>query len=200
MFTSRSLPSTPNSISPNNSINHISSTPLLEFQSDNYSELNRRNTESLGFTNSGCGSARRIDDSQRKDLFATPRSTGRHKPDNYSGLAGFWERVPTAVNSSVLPCQRSLHAAAVWKDLFLVFGGYDGEFRVNDLHAYNFITHQWQRLLSASGATSPPSARDRHIAAVCDNTLYIFGGFDGHTRVAGMHWVNKLIYIFYWRI
>jgi Kelch motif len=190
MFTSRSLPSTPNSVSPNNSMNNISSsTPLLEFYSDNNLELNRRTADSLGFTSSGGGSARRIDGSQRKELnlFATPRSTGKHKPEHYSGLAGFWERVPTAVNSSVLPCQRSLHAAAVWKDLFLVFGGYDGEFRVNDLHAYNFITHQWQRLLSASGATSPPSARDRHIAAVCDNTLYIFGGFDGHTRVAGMH-------------
>lgn len=180
MYNSLLLPT--HDISPNNS--YISSSPqLLEFPSDSNSEY-RRNSDSL----SGIGCSTRIfDSSQRKETatFVTPRSNGKHRTEKSTGLAGFWERVPTAVNSSMLPCQRSLHAAAVWKDLFLVFGGYDGEFRVNDLHAYNFTTHHWQRLLSASGSTSPPSARDRHIAAVCDNTLYIFGGFDGHTRVAG---------------
>ena len=171
MFNSLLQPSTPN-ISPNNSLHNISSPQLLEFPSDN-------SVSGIG------GSARIFDGHQQRKSFVTPRSNARHRNEYSTGLTGFWERVPTAVNSSMLPCQRSLHAAAVWKDLFLVFGGYDGEFRVNDLHAYNFTTHHWQRLLSASGATSPPSARDRHIAAVCDNTLYIFGGFDGHTRVAG---------------
>ena len=36
---------------------------------------------------------------------------------------GYWERVG-GTSGSNLPCQRSLHAGAVWHDLFLVFGGY----------------------------------------------------------------------------
>lgn len=102
-----------------------------------------------------------------------------------STVTGFWEKVPAAVSSSIVPCQRSLHAGAVWDDMFLVFGGYDGLRRVNDLYAYHFPSHQWQLLQSTSGATSPPSPRDRHVAAVFDNYLYIFGGFDGLARVNG---------------
>lgn len=36
----------------------------------------------------------------------------------------------------------------------------------------------------------PPSPRDRHIAVVYDNSLYIFGGFDGEARVNG-----RILYI-----
>ena len=32
--------------------------------------------------------------------------------------------------------QRSLHAAAVWNNHLLLFGGYDGIHRINDLHAF----------------------------------------------------------------
>ncbi len=92
-----------------------------------------------------------------------------------------WEKVSAATGSSV-PCQRSLHAGAVWKDNFIVFGGYDGRHRVNDLYSFNFKSNLWQAL-STSNAPSP---RDRHIATVHDNSLYIFGGFDGVARINGM--------------
>jgi len=114
-----------------------------------------------------------------------PRSTEGDGDD--SDVVGFWERVPAAVSSSALPCQRSLHAAAVWQDMLLIFGGYDGQHRVNDLYAYHFITHHWQLLRSASGVTTPPCPRDRHVAVVYDNCLYIFGGFDGLARVSDLH-------------
>lgn len=92
-----------------------------------------------------------------------------------------WERVE--VRGQAIPCQRSLHAGAVWKDSFVVFGGYDGHHRVNDLYAFNFKTSEWTLLDGANA----PTPRDRHVAAVFDNSLYIFGGFDGTTRVNDLH-------------
>lgn len=93
-----------------------------------------------------------------------------------------WEKIEPKLGSMV-PCHRSLHAGAVWKDYFLVFGGYDGHHRVNDLYSYSFKHDIWQRLESISA----PSPRDRHVATVYDNKLHIFGGFDGMSRVCDLH-------------
>ncbi len=82
------------------------------------------------------------------------------------------------------PCQRSLHAAAVYENFLLLFGGYDGSQRVNDLHAYNFLENSWSELAMGDNCPSP---RDRHIAVVWENGFYVFGGFDGLTRVNDMH-------------
>lgn len=91
-----------------------------------------------------------------------------------------WEIIQPA-DISEIPCQRSLHAGAVWRDYFVVFGGYDGLHRVNDLHAFHFPTSTWRRL----NRHNAPSPRDRHVAVVYEDSLYIFGGFDGSTRVNG---------------
>jgi hypothetical protein len=50
---------------------------------------------------------------------------------------GGWEKVNQRVGS-LPPCHRSLHAAASWKDNIIIFGGYDGHQRLNDLHTFNF--------------------------------------------------------------
>lgn len=100
-----------------------------------------------------------------------------------SPITGRWESVDCAETQkgSVVPCQRSLHAGAVWKDNFIVFGGYDGARRVNDLYQFGFKTNLWTLLTSVNA----PTARDRHVAVVYENSLYIFGGFDGVARVNG---------------
>ena len=95
--------------------------------------------------------------------------------------SGVWENVEHKGNP---PCQRSLHAAAVWNNYMLVFGGYDGIHRINDLHGFNFETGYWE--LFAVGDMCP-SPRDRHIAVVYNNGFYVFGGFDGISRVNDMH-------------
>lgn len=89
-----------------------------------------------------------------------------------------WEAVKP-IKGSVIPCQRSLHAGAVWKDRFFVFGGYDGQHRVNDLHAFYFKNNLWKVLSN----TNAPSPRDRHVAVVYEDSFYIFGGFDGIARI-----------------
>lgn len=96
-----------------------------------------------------------------------------------------WQKVEADADSA-LPCQRSLHAGAIWKDSFVVFGGYDGHHRVNDLYSFNFTTNQWRMLSN----TNAPTPRDRHVATVFDDSLYIFGGFDGTMRVNDLHSYN----------
>lgn len=150
----------------------------------------------------------------------------------YRCCTGIWEKVESSssqpqlspsssspsssllsYNSNIIPCQRSLHAGSIWKDNLIIFGGYDGHQRINDLYSYSFKTHQW-RLLSDRHTNNivvhnnynnhhhdndnnntignnninrsrAPSPRDRHIAVVYGNGLYIFGGFDGQSRVNG---------------
>ena len=92
-----------------------------------------------------------------------------------------WERIES--KGTVIPCQRSLHAGAVWRDNFIVFGGYDGHHRVNDLYSFNFKSSSWNLLNNINA----PSPRDRHVAVVYENSLYIFGGFDGTMRVNDLH-------------
>ena len=90
-----------------------------------------------------------------------------------------WDRVKV-LDEGRLPCQRSLHAAAVWNDSLYVFGGYDGHSRVNDMYEYNFHLKRWR---NTGQSMVTPSARDRHAAVVSGHSFYIFGGFDGNSRV-----------------
>ena len=78
------------------------------------------------------------------------------------------------------PSNRSLHTAVLHKDSLYIFGGYDGAVRVNDFYEFHFPTRRWVSLYSIDD--TPPCARDRHTAVVYDNSLYIFGGFDGSSR------------------
>lgn len=101
-----------------------------------------------------------------------------------------WERVVCRVGNP--PCKRSLHAGAVWQDNLIIFGGYDGHHRVNDLYFYSFSRQTWSvrgNFVPAGqvNSASPPSPRDRHVAVVWSNGFYIFGGFDGAQRVNDLH-------------
>lgn len=105
------------------------------------------------------------------------------------------------------PCQRSLHAAAVLRDSLYVFGGYDGLHRVNDLHEFHFPSRCWRQIITTIGTLSVeehtrvgqvgvgvvtatgqvPSPRDRHTAVAHGSTFYVFGGFDGTSRVSDLY-------------
>lgn len=55
-------------------------------------------------------------------------------------------------------------------------------YRVNDFYRFNFKTRLWSRI-EADGHNPPPSPRDRHVAVVYENSFFVFGGFDGNSRV-----------------
>ena len=48
-----------------------------------------------------------------------------------------WEKVDSA-DESRAPTNRSLHAGAVFQDSLYIFGGYDGNNRVNDMFEFHF--------------------------------------------------------------
>jgi N-acetylneuraminic acid mutarotase len=83
----------------------------------------------------------------------------------------------------VAPCERSLHAACVLDDCMYVFGGYDGHTRLNDFYRFSFSQKEWNAVITSSNSGLPPSPRDRHVAVVHGNSFYVFGGFDGTSRV-----------------
>lgn len=104
-----------------------------------------------------------------------------------SGSAdGAWKIVETtsALAGGSPPCQRSLHAAAVLNGAMYVFGGYDGQTRVNDFHSFSFSDKRWSPVLPSAASGSPPSPRDRHVAVAHAGSFYVFGGFDGTNRVS----------------
>ena len=76
-----------------------------------------------------------------------------------------WAKVPV-MDEGRVPCQRSLHACAVWNGSFYVFGGYDGHSRVNDMYEYNFALKRWKNIAMPM---MTPSPRDRHAAVVYNN-------------------------------
>jgi hypothetical protein len=134
--------------------------------------------------------------SNLSSFFTNPNTANRQSsrtsesPSKYQSppKAIGWEIITPNPKSRSIPCQRSLHAGAIWKNFFLIFGGYDGTQRVNDLYAYNMEDGIWEEL----NRENAPSPRDRHIAVVYGDELYIFGGFDGATRVNGKYDLNPV--------
>jgi len=99
---------------------------------------------------------------------------------------GTWLEVEVdTTSSSPPPSARSLHTASLWNDCMFVFGGFDGVERRNDMYVFNFTTKTWRVVDNATG--SPPTPRDRHSSVVYRNSLYIFGGFDGHARTNDLY-------------
>ncbi len=77
-------------------------------------------------------------------------------------------------------------------DSMFVFGGYTGDIysnsnleNKNDLFEYKFTTSQWINWQDRITGDLPP-ARSAHGAAVFDNHLWIFAGYDGHARLNDM--------------
>jgi hypothetical protein len=101
--------------------------------------------------------------------------------ESYNNNNG-WSEVET--NGGTAPAPRSLHTAAILNGVMYVFGGYDGNTRVNSFHAYSFAEKRWSPVLPSTSVGGTPSPRDRHIAFAFGNSVYIHGGFDGISRVS----------------
>lgn len=62
-----------------------------------------------------------------------------------------------------------------------IFGGYDGFNRVNDFYEYSIDDNTWMEVANL-GNTNPPTPRHSHSAVVYEDSMYVFGGYDGHYR------------------
>ena len=102
-----------------------------------------------------------------------------------SSSAVHWKNVALKSGQESLPKARSLHAGVVVSENALyIFGGFDGTTRLNDLHRYDFTSFIWTHVSPSNGIA--PSPRDRLAATSHKDSLYIFGGFDGTSRVSDL--------------
>ncbi|XP_045539032.1 leucine-zipper-like transcriptional regulator 1 isoform X1 [Papilio machaon] len=92
------------------------------------------------------------------------------------------------------PAPRYHHSAVVHMSSMFVFGGYTGDILANsnltnknDLFEYKFPSAQWVQWRFTGAEPVPRSA---HGAAVYDDKLWIFAGYDGNARLNDMWTVN----------
>ncbi|XP_073948771.1 leucine zipper like transcription regulator 1 [Choristoneura fumiferana] len=92
------------------------------------------------------------------------------------------------------PAPRYHHSAVVHRSSMFVFGGYTGDILANsnltnknDLFEYKFPSAQWVQWKFMGQEPVPRSA---HGAAVYDDKLWIFAGYDGNARLNDMWTIN----------
>mmetsp|Transcript_29585 Transcript_29585/g.62882 ORF Transcript_29585/g.62882 Transcript_29585/m.62882 type:complete len:512 (+) Transcript_29585:125-1660(+) len=91
------------------------------------------------------------------------------------------------------PSPRDSHSAVICGESMYLFGGSTGSAR-NDLYAFSFETDQWSEvrpISSGSGKASVPCPRFCHTCDVYNNSLFVFGGYDGQQRLNDF-WQFKL--------
>eukprot|EP00928_Gymnodinium_smaydae_P008896 TRINITY_DN1327_c0_g2_i2.p1 TRINITY_DN1327_c0_g2~~TRINITY_DN1327_c0_g2_i2.p1 ORF type:complete len:504 (-),score=110.69 TRINITY_DN1327_c0_g2_i2:52-1563(-) len=80
------------------------------------------------------------------------------------------------------PSPRDSHSAVISGDSLYLFGGSTGGAK-NDLHSYNFKTRRWKEVCESGRDSVIPCPRFCHTCNVYDQSLYIFGGYDGQQRL-----------------
>ncbi len=95
-----------------------------------------------------------------------------------------------AFTTGQLPPPRYHHSAVVHGSSMFIFGGYTGDLHSNsnlrnqnDLWEYKFDTTQWIEMETSGEKPVPRSA---HGAAVYEDHLYVFAGYDGNARLKDM--------------
>lgn len=84
---------------------------------------------------------------------------------------------------SELPCKgtppspRYFHSCCIHGNKLYTYGGYSGSERLADMFAYDFETNHWSEVDCSNGDC--PSGRSSLVAQVYENSLYIFGGYNG---------------------
>eukprot|EP00941_MAST-03F_sp_MAST-3F-sp1_P001790 g1790.t1 len=87
--------------------------------------------------------------------------------------------------TGAIPSPRYFHSSIVYSDKMYSFGGYNGVTRLNDMHRFDFETCVWTKIEVDNGEDDLrtlgelPSGRSSIVAQVYENTLLVFGGYDG---------------------
>jgi N-acetylneuraminic acid mutarotase len=86
-----------------------------------------------------------------------------------------WSMVSTLGEA---PSKRTDHSVVLFGRSMFVFGGFDGHNRFNDLRELTLDRERrWSNITSRSGH---PRSRFGHTAVVYQNSMFVFGGWDGH--------------------
>ena len=84
--------------------------------------------------------------------------------------------VPSKSSQAV---RRAAHSCVVMGKYMVIFGGFDGKKRMNDVQLLDTDAMEWSRP-TVNGI--PPTARTYHSACLSERKMYVFGGYDGKTR------------------
>ena len=116
--------------------------------------------------------AARLDGTRSSKAASAAASNGLDPWEDPVALSWFMPRA-----DGVTPAPRSGHAACVDADGCLyIFGGFDGETELGDLHRYDPAEQAWEQLLPWGPAPAP---RRLHAMATAGRHLVVFGGWDG---------------------
>mmetsp|Transcript_25862 Transcript_25862/g.37863 ORF Transcript_25862/g.37863 Transcript_25862/m.37863 type:complete len:612 (-) Transcript_25862:104-1939(-) len=77
------------------------------------------------------------------------------------------------------PSPRYFHSCCLYGSKMYLYGGYSGSERLADMYAYDFDTNHWSEVDCTNGEA--PSGRSSLVAQVYENSLYVFGGYNGVT-------------------
>mmetsp|Transcript_19645 Transcript_19645/g.55240 ORF Transcript_19645/g.55240 Transcript_19645/m.55240 type:complete len:511 (+) Transcript_19645:290-1822(+) len=91
------------------------------------------------------------------------------------------------------PSPRDSHSAVICGDSMYLFGGSTGSAR-NDLYSFSFETDQWHEVRPVTGSgqkANVPCPRFCHTCDMYNNSLFVFGGYDGQQRLNDF-WQFKL--------
>ena len=93
-----------------------------------------------------------------------------------------------------VPMPRTDHTAVRYESLMLVFAGYDGKNRHNDLVALDLDTRKWEEMPKNG---SVPLPRFGHTSVVYNHSMYVFGGWDGHDTLEDLYQYSLTSKIWY---
>ena len=100
-----------------------------------------------------------------------------------------WSRVAA---KGATPSPRYHHSAVMFGSSMFVFGGYTGDIdsnsnleNRNDIFVLQIDRNIWREVAVVEGSRKP-APRSAHVAAVFQDYMYIFGGFDGQERLQDM--------------
>eukprot|EP00929_Paragymnodinium_shiwhaense_P013396 TRINITY_DN121257_c0_g1_i1.p1 TRINITY_DN121257_c0_g1~~TRINITY_DN121257_c0_g1_i1.p1 ORF type:complete len:780 (+),score=173.99 TRINITY_DN121257_c0_g1_i1:233-2572(+) len=103
----------------------------------------------------------------------------------YDIATSTWGSVHTLGES---PQKRTDHSVVLFRDSLLVFGGFDGHNRFNDLRELHLRERRWNNIKAATAAH--PRSRFGHTAVVYGHSMFIFGGWDGHDTLQELQEYN----------
>jgi len=91
-----------------------------------------------------------------------------------------WRQIPCLGS---VPSPRYFHSCVMYNGKMFVFGGYNGTERLNDMYEFDFPHNTWKRMYQSSNflkdSGNMPSGRSSLVAQVYQNSMYVFGGYNG---------------------
>eukprot|EP00922_Rhytidocystis_sp_ex-Travisia-forbesii_P021443 GHVS01031400.1.p1 GENE.GHVS01031400.1~~GHVS01031400.1.p1 ORF type:complete len:874 (+),score=128.88 GHVS01031400.1:24-2624(+) len=98
----------------------------------------------------------------------------------YNIIDNCWTCISSLGTSTTNPRARTDHSCVMHNNNMLIFGGFDGQTRFGDLFSLDMEDFVWTLLSEDNATDQSPTERFGHSAIMYDDSMYIFGGWDGH--------------------